>query len=275
MKNNNDCFLKEIQQYIKNNPQLFSNLARQISISTLSRICKEKKITTKNLETIPKSKNTLSVLDNRYTYVREIMLLESDLYTFIYVDETGFNLHVSRKRGRNLIGKRAVVQLPTQRGGNLSAWAALSSNKLIHFKSQLKPFNSVTFIHFLNEMYEKLDNIIQYVVILDNVAFHKTQAVINWFTEHNIMHKFLPPYSPMLNAIEECFSKVKLIFKQDRPTTKQTLLDSVTHGFNSIQPADCDAWVRHTRAFFCDCLSRPRILKDPCSDDSDTSDSDD
>ena len=43
---------------------------------------------------------------------------------FIYVDEAGFNLTRTRRRGRNIIGHRAIVNVPGQRGGNITLCAA-------------------------------------------------------------------------------------------------------------------------------------------------------
>ncbi len=38
----------------------------------------------------------------------------------IFLDEAGFNLTKRRRRGRNIIGQRAIVELPGQRGGNVT-----------------------------------------------------------------------------------------------------------------------------------------------------------
>ncbi|XP_058881955.1 dynein regulatory complex protein 8-like [Acipenser ruthenus] len=49
---------------------------------------------------------------------QRIMELEANVlpHVFIYVDETGFNLSKVRRRGRNIIGHRATVNAPGQRG---------------------------------------------------------------------------------------------------------------------------------------------------------------
>lgn len=39
---------------------------------------------------------------------------------FIYIDEAGFNLVTVRRRGRNIIGLRAIVNVLGQRGGNIT-----------------------------------------------------------------------------------------------------------------------------------------------------------
>jgi hypothetical protein len=41
-------------------------------------------------------------------------------HIFIFVDEAGFKLAKTRRRGRNVIGKRATVDVPGQRGANIT-----------------------------------------------------------------------------------------------------------------------------------------------------------
>ncbi len=46
---------------------------------------------------------------------------------FISVDEADFNLAKTLRRGRNLVGQRAVVNVPGQHGGNITLCAAISA----------------------------------------------------------------------------------------------------------------------------------------------------
>ena len=54
------------------------------------------------------------------------------------------------------------------------------------------------------------------VVILDNASIHHVQGVIDLIEiQAGAKLVFLPPYSPDLNPIEEVFSQVKSIMKQN------------------------------------------------------------
>ncbi len=46
------------------------------------------------------------------------MDVEEVPHEFIYIDEAGFNLTTVRRRGRNIFGHCAIVNVPGQRGGN-------------------------------------------------------------------------------------------------------------------------------------------------------------
>ncbi|CAO3677297.1 hypothetical protein CU097_004012 [Rhizopus azygosporus] len=46
-------------------------------------------------------------------------------------------------------------------------------------------------------------------IVMDNAAIHKTPNILRAFHEHGHTPLFLPPYSPMLNPIDECWAKIK------------------------------------------------------------------
>ncbi|XP_039474134.1 uncharacterized protein LOC120442240 [Oreochromis aureus] len=181
---NNAIRLREIQQRIIDNDTIFQNI-HSASISALSRVLARHRI---RMKQIPFERNTERVKQLRYDYVQRVMELEADAmgHELLFVDEAGFNLSKTRRRGRNIIGHRAIINVPGQRGGNITMCAAISQNGVVH--------------HHRPEQ-------TRYVIIWDNVSFHRAALVCNWFTDHpSFMALNLPPYSPFLNPIEEFFS---------------------------------------------------------------------
>ncbi|KAI2661539.1 Ribosome maturation factor RimP [Labeo rohita] len=81
-----------------------------------------------------------------------VMELEANQvpHEIIYVDESGFNLAKRRRRGRNIIGQRATVTVPGQRGANITMCTAISNNvtawfdahprMMSHFLAPYSPF---------------------------------------------------------------------------------------------------------------------------------------
>ncbi len=69
------------------------------------------------------------------------MELEADVmgHEQFFVDEAGFNLTKTRRRGRNIIGHRAIINVPGQRGGNITMCAAISQNGVVHHHATLGP----------------------------------------------------------------------------------------------------------------------------------------
>ena len=113
-------------------------------------------------------------------------------HQFIFIDEVGFNLRKRRTRGRNIIGQRAIVEVPGQHGGNITMCAAITHHGVIHHHATLGPYNTAHLIRFLDTLHNTLippDQIdgpeqLRYVVIWDNVSFHRAALVRNWFTAH-------------------------------------------------------------------------------------------
>ena len=62
-------------------------------------------------------------------------------------------------------------------------------------------------------------------------------------TEVGALVHFLPPYSPDLNPIEECFSKVKSLLKSMETTYQDDLETDILAAFSCITPNDCQGWI--------------------------------
>ncbi len=130
---------------------------------------------------------------------------DDDHHKFIYLDEAGFNLAKTRRRGQNFIGQRATIQVPGQRGANITMCAAISEDGVVGRRPHIGPYNAALLVTFLDE----LDQVcraegVTYVIVWDNVRFHHAHVVQAWFQAHaQFTTLYLPPYSPFLNPIEE------------------------------------------------------------------------
>ena len=78
---------------------------------------------------------------------------EADLHEYIFIDEVGFNLIKRRRRGRNVIGQRAITEFPGQRGVNIKMCAAINHHGVLHPHATLGPYNTALFIAFLDTLY--------------------------------------------------------------------------------------------------------------------------
>ncbi len=100
------------------------------------------------------------------------MVLDADMnhHKYIFVDEVGFNLAKTRHRGQNIIDQRANVQVPGQRGGNISMCAATSENGVIGRRPLLGSYNAAHLIEFLKEIELACQGEgVTYVIVWDNV----------------------------------------------------------------------------------------------------------
>ncbi|XP_028654701.1 uncharacterized protein LOC114649369 [Erpetoichthys calabaricus] len=213
------------------------------------------------------------VKECRYQYVQRIMDLESSEppHIFVYMDEAGFNLAKGRRRGRNLIGQRATVDVLGKRGGNITMCAAISDNGVHTHIPLVGPYNTQHLLTFLNTLYRDLipeeeigqENVPQYVIICDNVSFHHSNLIRQWFANHRrMLMEFLPPYSQFLNPIEEFFSAWRWKVYERNPHTQMTLLAVMEAACGNITADACRGWKRHSRRFFPCCIAKEDIRCD-------------
>ncbi|KAM4592404.1 uncharacterized protein PAE49_011102 [Odontesthes bonariensis] len=271
---NNAIRLREIQSAIIEDNNIFANI-QTVSISTIDRVLKRHQMHMKQLYTVPFERNEERVKELRYHYVQRIMELEASEppHSFIYMDEAGFNLTKRRRRGRNIIGHRATVDVPGQRGGNITMGAAISENGVLTHIPLIGPYNTERLVTFLDALYRDLipehergqigDDLPKHVVICDNVSFHRSNIVRQWFAAHNrMLMEFLPPYSPFLNPIEEFFSAWRWKVYDRQPHTQITLLAAMDAACEDITADACRGWIRHSRRFFPRCIARDNIQCD-------------
>ncbi|RXN23239.1 hypothetical protein ROHU_023054 [Labeo rohita] len=124
---NNAITLRQIRNAILLDNVIFQNI-NSISISTIDRVLKKHQMTMKQIYRVPFERNSDRVKELRYQYVHRIMALEGNEtpHILVFVDEAGFNLAKGRRRGRNIIGHRATVDVPGQRGANITMCATIS-----------------------------------------------------------------------------------------------------------------------------------------------------
>ena len=83
------------------------------------------------------------------------------------------------------------------------------------------------------------------LVILDNLPAHKTAAVRAAFERHRIDYRYLPPYSPDLNPIENAFSKLKRLVRSTAERTVDGLWNAIGRLLDQFSPTECRNYFRH------------------------------
>jgi transposase len=83
------------------------------------------------------------------------------------------------------------------------------------------------------------------VVVLDNLSSHKTAAVRAAFARHGITYRYLPPYSPDLNPIENAFSKLKRLARTAAERTVDGLWGTIGRLIDTFRPDECRNYLRH------------------------------
>ncbi len=208
--------------------------------------------------------------------IQHIMELESSepSHNFIYVDEAGFWPKVEDVVEMSSATEQLLICQANREEISVCAHcAAISENGMLTHIHHIGPYNiQVTNLETLymtlipdDERGPFRDDLPKYyVVIWDNVRFHHSHTIRQWFaTYYRMLMEFLAPYSPFLNPIEEFSSAWRWKVYERQPHTLMTLLAAMDVACEEDITVDaCRGWIRHSKIFFPRCLAREDICCD-------------
>ena len=163
---------------------------------------------------------------------------------FVWVDETGSDLGMTRPYSRAPRGQRAYGAVPGRRGQNRTLITALTVDGFGPGMLLDEAIDRTTFdgyiIHRLAPTL-KADQI----VVLDNLKVHYSDLATAAIEAKGAQLWYLPTYSPDLTPIEEAFSKFKAALRTTAPRTVEAHSTAVWAALRTITPQDADGWIAH------------------------------
>jgi transposase len=161
-----------------------------------------------------------------------------------FIDESGANLGFTPLYGRAAPGQRVVEATPGISGKHYTMIATLGLFGVVApwvFEGAMNTNAFETYVeHVLVPTVRPGD-----WVICDNLSAHKSEATRLEIEARGAHLVFLPPYSPDLNPIELCWSKVKTALRRAKARTFNALIDAVAGALRSISLSDIQAWFAH------------------------------
>lgn len=166
---------------------------------------------------------------------------EIDVRRFKFIDEAGSHLAMTRSRGRAAPGERVFDTVPQNYGENISMLAALSIEGVSAPMTIRGAVDGLVFIEYLKQV---LCPSLQTgdVVVMDNLPAHKVKIVRELIEEQGARLIYLPPYSPDLNPIEKCWSKIKTYLRAVKARTYEALLEGLKQALLTVTPEDAKGW---------------------------------
>lgn len=83
------------------------------------------------------------------------------------------------------------------------------------------------------------------IVLLDNLAAHKSTKVEELIQARGCQLLFLPSYSPDFSPIEETFSKLKASLRRVGARTREALPEAIGYALRTVTVQDAQGWFRH------------------------------
>ena len=164
--------------------------------------------------------------------------------TLVFLDEFGANIGMVPTHGRAPRGKRVHINKPSYRSPNVTFAGAMTQDGILTVDALPGPANIKNFVAWVNECLAPFLRP-DHVVIMDNLRAHRNQEAVAAITATGAQVLFLPPYSPDLNPIEACWSKLKTFLRKARARTQDALLVAIEMAAELVTATDAHGWLKH------------------------------
>jgi transposase len=164
----------------------------------------------------------------------------------VFVDESGANTKMTRLGGRAPVGERLVTHVSH---GHYQTSTLIAAVRLNGACAPWLFEGAMAGEMFLAWVRQGLVPTLQPddLVIMDNLATHKVAGVRQAIESAGARLRYLPPYSPDFNPIENLWSKIKQLLRSLDPRTGEELLQAAARAFAAISVADCQGFFLHAR----------------------------
>lgn len=174
----------------------------------------------------------------RDEYQAEIAALAGGLK---FLDEAGSNLAMTRLYGRAARGARVFDAVPQNYGENITMLACLSEVGLSAPMTVQGAVDGAVFLAYVEQVLAPTlaegD-----VVVMDNLGAHKVKGVAEAIAGRGAQVIYLPPYSPDLNPIEKCWSKIKTYLRAAKARTREMLEQALKEALLLVTEKDAKGW---------------------------------
>lgn len=164
----------------------------------------------------------------------------------VFLDESGVDTRMTRAYARAARGQRAAGKMPWGHWKRLTVLGALTREGVLAGMSIAAATSTRVFLAFVEQVLipalrqRRPDTL----VVMDNLAAHKAKAVRQAFDQAKISYRYLPPYSPDLNPIEPCWSKLKGQLRAKAARSLAALEAELGPALATITAHDARGWFR-------------------------------
>ena len=162
----------------------------------------------------------------------------------MFLDETWATTAMARRYGRAPRGERALDTMPHGRWRTTTVVAALRADGIV---APLVLEGAVGGPAFLAYVEQFLAPALRPgdALVMDNLSSHKVAGVREAVEAVGATLRYLPPYSPDLNPIEQVFAKLKALPRDAAARTTDALWAAVGRHLARFPPDECARYFAH------------------------------
>jgi transposase len=162
----------------------------------------------------------------------------------VFLDESGANLAMGRSHAWLPRGEVLVEPRPINWGDNLTMVGAIRVDKWLSLATTWGAMNRQRFVRWVHR------HLVRQlrpgdIVVMDNLAAHKTTEVQVLIERVGATVRFLPPYSHDFNPIEAAWALIKKRIRAVAPRTAATLRATAQRARSVVRPRHCQNWFAH------------------------------
>jgi transposase len=162
----------------------------------------------------------------------------------VFVDETGANTKLVGTRGRGPRGQRVHGKAPWGHWQTTTFVGALRAGGITAPMVLDGAMNGPAFLAYVRQVLAPSlapgD-----IVVLDNLGAHKVSGVRAAIEAVGATLRYLPPYSPDLNPIEEAFAKLKVLLRKTGARTREALIEAMGWALEAVTAKDARGFFEH------------------------------
>ncbi len=147
-------------------------------------------------------------------------------------------------RGRSARGQRCLGHAPQGHWHTTTFVCALRQDGLAAPCVLDGPINGQAFVAWTEQMLAP-ELRPGDLVIMDNLSSHKVQGVRQAIEAAGAQLRYLPPYSPDMNPIEQVFAKLKTLLRKTAARTQESLWQAIGVLLENFSAAECAHYIRH------------------------------
>ncbi|MEA2903045.1 MAG: hypothetical protein QOI12_432 [Alphaproteobacteria bacterium] len=156
----------------------------------------------------------------------------------LFIDETGAATDMVRRYGRCPRGERLVASVPWGHWKTTTFVAALRLGEVAAPCVLDGPMDGESFRaygeQFVVPILRPGD-----IVVMDNLASHKVAGIREAIEAAGAELRYLPPYSPDFNPIEQFFAKLKALLRKAAARTVDALIAAIANVLTTVTPQEC------------------------------------
>ena len=163
----------------------------------------------------------------------------------IFLDETWATTNMTPTWGRSPRGERCPGYAPCGHRHTTTFVCALSPDGLLAPLVLDGPINGQAFVAWV-EQFLAPELRAGDTVVMDNLSAHKVAGVKPAIEAAGAALRYLPPYSPDFNPIEQVFAKLKTLLRNTQARTLETLWSAIGLLTDKFPADECKRYIRHS-----------------------------